>query len=69
MTCIKKLKYILMILFFAGLVQGYFLMTYSLITNIDDKIQESLYYYDVISSRDPLFGELIAFYRECLARN
>ena len=69
MSLIKKIKYILLILFFAGLVQGYFLLNYFLIANIDISIEESLSFYEIVSSRDPLLGNLIAYYREGLARN
>lgn len=69
MSCIKKIKYIMMVLFIAGIVQGYFLMTYFLITNIDDSIGDSLDYYKIISSRGPNFNSFIAFYRESLAIN
>lgn len=58
-----------MILLLAGLVQGYFLMNYFLIANIDKSIQSSLQYYQIIAQRDPLLSELISFYRESLARN
>jgi hypothetical protein len=58
-----------MVLFFAGIVQGYFLISYFLITDIDDSIDESLGYYKIISQRDPILGELVSFYREGLAIN
>lgn len=34
MSCIKKFKYILLVLFFSGLVQGFFLLENSLIGKI-----------------------------------
>jgi len=49
MSCIKKTKYIIMILLLAGLVQGYFLMNYFLIANIDSSIESSLGYYKIIA--------------------
>lgn len=69
MSLIKKIKYIMLVLFFAGLVQGYFLLNYFLIANIDSSIEQSLDYYEIVASRDPLLNNLIAYYREGLARN
>lgn len=64
MSLIKKIKYIMLVLFFAALVQGYFLLNYFLIANIDTSIKQSLNYYQVVSSRGPLFNNLIAYFRE-----
>lgn len=64
MSLIKKIKYIMLVLFFAALVQGYFLLNYFLIAGIDSSIKESLDYYHTLSSRGPLFNNLIAYFRE-----
>ena len=69
MSLIKKIKYILLILLLAGVVQGYFLINYFLIQNVDHTINESVGFYEIVSARDPLFSELIAYYREGQARN
>jgi hypothetical protein len=40
-----------------------------MIKNIGSSIDESLDYYRVISLRDSYFSELIAYFRESVARN
>ena len=69
MSCIKKFKFILLVLFLAGLVQGYFILAQQLISTSDDSVNQSLNLYQIISSRDPLLSELISYYRESVARN
>ena len=69
MSCLKKFKYILLVLFFGGLVQGYFLLEMFMINDIDASKSLSLSYYQVIANRNIFFGQLIAYYRESLARN
>ena len=69
MSCLKKFKYILLVLFFGGLIQGYFLLKNSLIDQIASSINESLDYYRILSSRDTYMSELIGVYRETIARN
>jgi len=64
MSLIKKIKYILLILLLAGIVQGYFLINFFLIKNVDSTISESIGFYEIVSARDPLFSELIAYFRE-----
>jgi hypothetical protein len=64
MSCLKKFKYILLVLFFGGLVSGYFLMENSLINKIGNSIDESLTYYKIISLRDSYLSELIIYFRE-----
>mmetsp|Transcript_1375 Transcript_1375/g.879 ORF Transcript_1375/g.879 Transcript_1375/m.879 type:complete len:111 (+) Transcript_1375:787-1119(+) len=60
MSCFKKLKYIAMVMIFASIVTGYFVMSDSLISSMNDSFIESLDYYDIVSSRDPLLSMLVA---------
>lgn len=69
MSCIKKLKSILMVLFFAALVAGYFIMSNAIITTIDNAIVQSLDYFEVLSQRDPLLSIMVAYFRESLSVN
>jgi len=69
MSCIKKLKYIILILLFAGIVQSYFLFAYYLVQKINSLIFSSLGYYETIADRDLLVSSLIVFFRESVARN
>ena len=69
MSCIKKLKFILLILLFAGAVQGYFILAYFLVLNIDSSIYDSLSYFKIVSDRDTTISNLLVFFRESISRN
>ena len=69
MSCIKKFKYIILILLFGFIVEGYFILEYELITSIGNSKEESLGYYKIIASRDTYFSELIQYFRESESRN
>jgi len=60
MSCLKKLKYIAMVMIFSSIVTGYFIISNQLITTMNDSFIESLDYYDIISDRDPLLSVLVA---------
>ena len=45
------------------------MLSNSLVTKTDNQIVKSLDYYEIIASRDPLFSQMIAYYRENIARN
>lgn len=69
MSCMKKFKHGALVFVFAALMGGYFLLKRSMINNIEAAVSSSLDYYQVISARESLFGQLMAEYRESYARN
>ncbi len=69
MSCIKKLKFILLILLFAGAVQGYFVLAYFLVLKIDSSIVESVSYFKIVTDRDTAISNLLVFFRESISRN
>jgi len=67
-SCLKKLQYTALVLLFALGVCSYFLWALSRVHSLDNWIQESLSYFQIIANRNPSFSSMVVFYRESISR-
>ena len=67
-SCVKKVKYTLIVLIFALVVSGYFFLSYTRIQKMDTWFNESLNYFEIVSNRDPHLSSMVLYFRESISR-
>ena len=68
MTCLRQVKYYILVISISLIMSGYFTLSYFMVTNIFKDSESSLSTFDIVGNRGPYLDSLIAFYLQSVVR-
>ena len=68
MTCMRQVKYYLLVGFISLFMSGYFTLSYFMVTNIFNASEQSLSTLEIVGNRGPYLDSLIAYFLQTLSR-
>ena len=69
MTCLKQVKYYLLVIAISLFMSGYFTLSYFMVTNIFKDSQNSLTTFNTVGNRGPYLDSLLTYFLQSVSRN